>query len=91
MEEVFFAGVKIEQVELSTKVRIGLPVRYYDWSAIMAHFCLPPPCESCYPLTSSSRPNSCQAQLSCLWWRWNTVKLLMLILQRVRHHGARSL
>lgn len=41
MEEIFFAGVKIEQVELSTGVRIGLPVRYYDWSAIMAHFPVP--------------------------------------------------
>lgn len=41
MEEIFFAGVNIEQVELSTGVRIGLPVRYYDWSAIMAHFPVP--------------------------------------------------
>ena len=41
MEENFFGGVKIEQVELSTGVRIGLPVRYYDWSAIMAHFPVP--------------------------------------------------
>ncbi|MDH7475782.1 MAG: acetoacetate decarboxylase family protein [Anaerolineae bacterium] len=41
MEETFFAGVKIEQVELSTGVRIGLPVRYYDWAAIMAHFPAP--------------------------------------------------
>ena len=41
MEKSFFAGVKIEQFELSTGVRIGLPVRYYDWSAIMAHFPVP--------------------------------------------------
>lgn len=41
MEKSFFAGVKIEQIELSTGVRIGLPVRYYDWSAIMAHFPVP--------------------------------------------------
>lgn len=41
MDEAFFAGVKIEQVELTTGVRIGLPVRYYDWSAIMAHFPAP--------------------------------------------------
>lgn len=38
IEETFFAGVTIEQVTLSTGVRIGLPVRYYEWSAIMAHF-----------------------------------------------------
>ncbi len=41
MEEDFFAGVKIEQVELFTGLRIELPVRYYDWSAIMAHFPVP--------------------------------------------------
>ncbi|MGQ9484928.1 MAG: hypothetical protein ACUVSA_08095 [Desulfosoma sp.] len=41
MEEAFFAGVKIEHVELSTKVRLGLPVRDYNWSAIMAHFPVP--------------------------------------------------
>jgi len=41
MEENFFAGVEIEQVELSTGFRIGLPVRYYDWSTIMAHFPVP--------------------------------------------------
>ncbi len=41
MEKTFFAGVKIVDVELSTGVRIGLPVRYYDWSAIMAHFPAP--------------------------------------------------
>ena len=41
MDETFFAGVKIEEIELSTGVRIGLPVRYYDWSAIMAHFPAP--------------------------------------------------
>ena len=41
MEKSFFARVKIEQIELSTGVRIGLPVRYYDWSAIMAHFPVP--------------------------------------------------
>lgn len=38
MEETFFAGVTTEQVTLSTGARIGLPVRYYEWSAIMAHF-----------------------------------------------------
>lgn len=41
MDETFFAGVKIEEAELSTGVRIGLPVRYYDWSVIMAHFPAP--------------------------------------------------
>ena len=38
MDKTFFAAANIEQVELSTGVRIGLPVRYYDWSGIMAHF-----------------------------------------------------
>lgn len=41
MEETFFSGVKIEQVDLSTGARIGLPVRYFDWTAIMAHFPVP--------------------------------------------------
>ena len=41
MDETFFAGVKIEKIQLSTGVRIELPVRYYDWSAIMAHFPAP--------------------------------------------------
>jgi hypothetical protein len=41
MEEIFFAGVKIEQVELSTGVRIGFAVCYYDGSVIMAHFPTP--------------------------------------------------
>jgi len=41
VDETFFAGVRIEEVELSTGVRIGLPVRYYDWSVIMAHFPVP--------------------------------------------------
>ncbi len=41
MEETFFSGATIEQVTLSTGVRIGLPVRYYEWSAIMAHFPTP--------------------------------------------------
>jgi hypothetical protein len=41
MDESFFAGVRIDEVGLSTGVRIGLPVRYYEWSAIMAHFPAP--------------------------------------------------
>jgi len=41
MDEAFFAGVEIEEIELSTGIRVGLPVRYYDWSAIMAHFPAP--------------------------------------------------
>jgi len=41
VDETFFAGVKIEKIQLSTGVRIELPVRYYDWSAIMAHFPAP--------------------------------------------------
>jgi hypothetical protein len=41
MDRNFFTGVKIEEIKLSTGVRIGLPVRYYDWSVIMAHFPVP--------------------------------------------------
>jgi Acetoacetate decarboxylase (ADC) len=41
MDNSFFAGVSAEQVKLSNGVRIGLPVRYYDWSGIMAHFPVP--------------------------------------------------
>jgi Acetoacetate decarboxylase (ADC) len=41
MDESFFAGVKIEEVELSTGARVGLPVRYLDWTVIMAHFPVP--------------------------------------------------
>ena len=41
MDKTFFAGVNIEQVELSTGARVGLPRRYYDWSGIMAHFPVP--------------------------------------------------
>ena len=35
MDEAFFAGVRLEQVELSSGVRIDLPIRYQEWSAIM--------------------------------------------------------
>ncbi len=41
MDDAFFDGVKIEEVQISTGAKIGLPVRYYDWSAIMAHFPVP--------------------------------------------------
>ncbi len=41
METTFFAGVGVEETVLSTGARIGLPVRYYDWSAMMAHFPAP--------------------------------------------------
>ena len=41
METTFFAGVGVEETELSTGARIGLPVRYYEWSAMMAHFPAP--------------------------------------------------
>ena len=41
MDKTFFAGVNIQEVELSTGVRIGLPRRYYDWSGILAHFPVP--------------------------------------------------
>jgi hypothetical protein len=38
MDEAFFADVRLDQVDLSSGVRIELPIRYQDWSAIMAHF-----------------------------------------------------
>lgn len=40
METSFFDG-PVEVRELSTGARIGLPVRYYEWSAMMAHFPAP--------------------------------------------------
>jgi hypothetical protein len=43
MDETFFAGVEVEQVELSSGLRVGLPVCYYDWASIMAHFHAPTP------------------------------------------------
>ncbi len=41
MDKTFFAGVEIKETILSTGVRIGLPVRYYDWSWINAIFPAP--------------------------------------------------
>ncbi len=41
MDETFFAGVKTEPVELPNGVRVELPVRYYDWSWIVANFPVP--------------------------------------------------
>ena len=41
MDETFFTGIKIEETVLSTGARIGLPVRYYDWSWINALFPAP--------------------------------------------------
>jgi Acetoacetate decarboxylase (ADC) len=41
VETTFFAGVSVEDTELSTGSHIGLPVRYYEWSAMMAHFPAP--------------------------------------------------
>jgi hypothetical protein len=43
MDETFFDGVEVEQVELSSGARVGLPIRYYDWASIMAHFPAPTP------------------------------------------------
>ena len=41
MDNTFFSGVKTTQVEISGGVLVELPIRYYDWSAIMAHFPVP--------------------------------------------------
>lgn len=38
MDKEFFNGVSIEKQELPSGAHVGLPVRYYDWSTIMAHF-----------------------------------------------------
>ena len=41
MEKDFFAGVEVERMELPSGRVMELPVRYYDWSAMMAHFPAP--------------------------------------------------
>jgi len=41
MDEKFFSKIKVEEVEISPGFRIGLPVRYYDWSWINAYFPAP--------------------------------------------------
>ena len=41
MNEAFFAGINVEETVLSTGARIGLPVRYHDWSWINALFPAP--------------------------------------------------
>jgi hypothetical protein len=41
MDKSFFSEATIEEVALSTGMRIGLPVRYYDWSWISALFPAP--------------------------------------------------
>ena len=41
MDKDFFAGVEVERVELPSGTVMELPVRYYDWAAIMAHFPAP--------------------------------------------------
>ncbi len=41
MDKTFFAEVEIKETILSTGVRIGLPVRYYDWSWMNAIFPAP--------------------------------------------------
>lgn len=53
MDETFFAGVETKEVRLSTGSQIGLPVRYYDWSAILAHF--PAPARKVQELLPSPR------------------------------------
>jgi len=41
MDENLFSNANMEEVTLSTGVRIGLPVRYYDWSWMNALFPAP--------------------------------------------------
>jgi hypothetical protein len=53
METAFFDGVPVEEKELSTGARIGLPVRYYEWSGVMAHF--PAPAAALRRLLPTSR------------------------------------
>ncbi len=38
MSEAFFAEASVDEIELSSGTRIGLPVRYYDWEALHAIF-----------------------------------------------------
>ena len=78
MNETFFEGVKIEQVVLSTGARIGLPVRYYDWSVIMAHF--PTPTAAVRKLLPTNKLKPAQLMQErpyFLWWRWSIAKSLM--------------
>jgi hypothetical protein len=53
MDETFFADMGLEEVELSSGARIELPIRYLDWSAIMAHS--PVPEAAVLKLSPSSR------------------------------------
>ena len=49
----FFEGVDLHEIELSTGQRIRLPVRYFEWSSIMAHF--PAPASNLRRLLPSDR------------------------------------
>lgn len=53
MDENFFAGAGVEEIDLPSGLRVELPVRYYDWTAIMAHF--PAPVAKLRPLLPSRR------------------------------------
>jgi hypothetical protein len=53
MGETFLDAVEVEQVELSSGARIGLPIRYYDWALMMAHF--PAPTSAVRELLPSDR------------------------------------
>jgi hypothetical protein len=53
MEEDFFAGVAVQEVELPSGLAVELPVRYEDWSGMMAHF--PAPAAKLRELLPSSK------------------------------------
>jgi hypothetical protein len=53
MDKTFFTEVEIKETMLSNGVRIGLPVRYYDWSWINALF--PAPAAKVQRLLPSSK------------------------------------
>ena len=53
MNNGFFEGVSLQETQLATGQHIHLPVRYLDWSAIMAHF--PAPAEALRRLLPNER------------------------------------
>jgi len=52
----FFDSVTVEPIVLSTGMRLALPVRYRDWTAIMAHFPISAPAVRAILPTDRLRP-----------------------------------
>ncbi|MCL7455292.1 MAG: acetoacetate decarboxylase family protein [Anaerolineae bacterium] len=53
MDNGFFEDIELHETELSTGKRIRLPVRFFEWSSIMAHF--PAPASNLRRLLPSDR------------------------------------